>query len=72
MVESNITSRTITGSVMIILGTILIVVGFFTWPAPVTWIYGLPIFILGIFIFLNKKEDDIEKIKYQGGKKKNG
>ncbi|MBU1255808.1 hypothetical protein KKH35_02975 [Patescibacteria group bacterium] len=26
-------------------------------------IYGIPILIIGIFIFFNKKEDDIEKIK---------
>jgi membrane-bound ClpP family serine protease len=58
----NLISRTITGSIMIFVGLILIVVGFFMWPFPVTWIYGLPIFIIGVFIFLNKKEDDIEKI----------
>ena len=26
-------------------------------------IYGVPVFIIGIFIFLNKKEDSIEGIK---------
>ena len=32
-------------------------------------IYGIPIFIVGIFILFNKKEDEIEKIKTKGGKK---
>jgi len=35
----------------------------------VMWIYGVPLFILGVFILFNKKEDGIEKIK-SGGKKK--
>jgi hypothetical protein len=26
-------------------------------------IYGIPVFIIGFFIFFNKKEDDIEQIK---------
>ena len=38
---------------------------------PWILIYGIPIFIIGIFILFNKKEDDIEKIKIKakGGKK---
>ena len=32
-------------------------------------IYGIPIFIVGIIILFNKKEDEIEKIKAKGGKK---
>ena len=33
--------------------------------------YGIPIFVIGIFILFNKKEDEIEKIKNKekGGKK---
>jgi len=64
-------SRTITGISMIVLGLVLIVVGFFT--MFVTWFYGIPILILGIFIYLNKNEDAIEerkdKLNKSGGKK---
>ncbi len=64
----NTLSRTITGTLAIILGLILIIIGFFT---PFVLIYGILIFIIGIFILFNKKEDDIEKIKTKakGGKK---
>lgn len=67
----NTLSRTITGGAMIIVGLILICVAFF----KVIWvlIYGVPILIIGLFIFFNKKEDKIEEIKYKnkmkGGKK---
>ena len=60
----NTLSRTLTGTFAIILGVVLIVVGFFE---PFVWIYGIPILIIGIFIFFNKGEDNIEMIK--GGKK---
>lgn len=65
----NTTSRTITGIAMIVIGIVLTGLSLFTF---VTWIYGLPIFILGIFLLLNKKEDEIEERKdelKQGGKK---
>ncbi len=67
----NTLSRTITGILAIILGLVLIIIGFFTFIAL---IYGIPIFIIGIFIFFNKKEDKIEEIKTKsknerGGKK---
>ena len=63
----NTLSRTITGIIAIILGAILIIVGFFF---PWALIYGIPIFIIGFFIFFNKKEDSIEKIKeLKGGRK---
>ena len=64
----NTTSRTITGTLAIILGLVLTILGFFTF---VTLIYGIPILIIGIFILFNKKEDDIEKIrtKAKRGKK---
>jgi len=32
-------------------------------------IYGIPLLVFGIIIFLNKKEDVIEQIKSTGGKK---
>jgi len=55
-------SRTITGIVCIILGFILS----FT---IIGAIYGVPLIIIGFFIFFNQKEDEIEKIKSRGGKK---
>ena len=61
----NAISRTLSGGILIILGVFLIVLGFFiSW---ITLIYGVPIFVIGLFIFLNKNEDKIEEIK--GGKK---
>jgi len=57
----NTISRTITGVVSILLGVFLIIIAL-----KVTFwflIYGLPIFIVGFFIFFNKKEDQIEEIK---------
>ena len=41
-------------------------------PQQTYWMklfYGVPLVVLGIFIFFNKKEDNIEKIKENGGKK---
>ena len=66
----NTISRTITGSVMVVLGLFLIVLGFWLW---IPFIYGIPIFLIGIFILFNKKEDDIEQIKTKskGGNLKN-
>lgn len=57
----NIISRTITGILAILLGLFLIVLSIL--KEPWVLIYGIPIFIIGIFILFNKKEDDIEKIK---------
>ncbi len=64
----NTFSRIITGIVAIILGFYLILISF---SEPWILIYGIPILIMGIFIFFNKKEDDIEQIKTKanGGKK---
>jgi len=64
----NTLSRNITGTLAIILGLCLIIISF-----SALWIlmYGIPIFVIGIFILFNKKEDEIEKIKNKekGGKK---
>lgn len=60
----NTLSRNITGTLATILGVYLIIISF---SEPWILIYGIPTFIIGIFIFFNKKEDDIEEIK--GGKK---
>lgn len=51
-----------------ILGSYLMIIGF---SEPWVLIYGVPIFIIGIFILFNKKEDNIEEIKTKtkGGKK---
>jgi hypothetical protein len=64
----NTTSRIITGTIIIILGLTLTLLGLFFY---VTLIYGIPLLIIGIFILFNKKEDYIEGIKTQkkGGKK---
>ncbi len=66
----NLLSRTITGSILVLLGISLIVAGFFT--MFITWIYGIPSLIIGIFILLNTKEDKIEErkdLKVRGPKK---
>ncbi len=57
----NKVSRTITGIVAIIGGLFLTWLGIF----KEHWIliYGIPVVIIGVFIFFNKKEDDIEEIK---------
>ncbi len=57
----NLISRTITGIIAIILGTVLIIFSFF--ESYFILIYGIPILIVGIFILFNKKEDEIEKIR---------
>ncbi|MFC1710579.1 hypothetical protein ACFLZJ_00240 [Nanoarchaeota archaeon] len=60
----NLVSRTITGVLMIILGIFLIVLTFFIEEGVwVSFLYGVIILIIGLFIFFNKKEDKIEKIK---------
>ena len=57
----NTLSRIITGVIAILLGITIISFGFIKdlWLL----IYGIPIFIIGILILFNKKEDEIEKIK---------
>ncbi len=57
----NFISRTITGILTMMLGIVLSVAAFFT--SLILLFYGIPIFILGIFIFFNKGEDKIEGIK---------
>lgn len=57
--------RIITGIVLIFIGIGLILVPFFVGNKVsfVSWIYGVPILIIGFFIFLNNREDEIEKRK---------
>ena len=56
----NTVSRTITGAVATLFGLFLTFIGFTKDP----WIllYGIPIIIIGVYIFFNTKEDDIEEI----------
>jgi|TARA_Y100000310_G_scaffold345555_1_gene466541 uncharacterized membrane protein len=56
-----ITSRTITGALATLFGLILIALGILKDPGVL--VFGIPIVIIGIVIFFNKKEDVIEEIK---------
>ncbi len=57
----NLVSRAITGGALIIAGLILIVISLFT--VFTILIYGIPLLVVGLIIFLNKKEDEIEERK---------
>lgn len=57
----NTISRTITGTVAVLFGLYLVMQGIL--KEPWILIYGIPVIVIGIFIFFNKKEDDIEEIK---------
>lgn len=66
----NTPSRLITGSIMFFGGMGLMGLPFAVEiPMFISWIYGLPIFIIGLFILFNRNEDKIESIKSNGGKK---
>lgn len=56
--------KLITGLVLIGLGSVLIFLPFFLGHnlTFIMWVYGLPLFIIGIFVLFNK-EDEIEKVK---------
>ena len=60
-------SQLIIGVLFVIGGVILTIVAFFA--GFFVLIYGLPLLVFGIIILLNKKEDVVEPIKKQGGKK---
>lgn len=53
--------RKVIGAIFSVIGLGLIVVSFFF--ALFVLIYGVPIFIIGLIIFFNKKEDEIEQRK---------
>jgi len=56
--------RLIAGWVFLIIGIVLIFIGFFVF---FTFIYGIPAIIIGILLLLNfGDEDKIEKIKRRG------
>jgi len=63
--------RVIVGFLLELFGFLLMLIPLFILEKEgfFSWIYGLPIFIVGLIIMFNKKEDEIEKIKYKGGKK---
>ncbi|MGY4884617.1 MAG: hypothetical protein ACP5NZ_03500 [Nanobdellota archaeon] len=55
------TGRSITGLILLIIGFVLIILS-----VTLSWfmlIYGVPLFLIGLFILLNKKEDTIERRK---------
>ena len=62
-------NQVIVGMILIVAGLFLIGLSFFvnkdSWVALM---YGIPILIIGIVIFLNKKEDIIEQIKWKNKK----
>jgi len=71
----NAVSRIITGIIMTLGGLALVVVAIFSGVKDggfALLFYGIPMFIFGIVILFNKKEDEIEqikKMKVKGGKK---
>ena len=59
----------IVGIIMMLGGLFLVGLAFFMKEAKwVALMYGIPLLILGIVIFLNKKEDVIEQIKWKNKK----
>ncbi len=54
-------SRKVYGIIITLIGIILIALSFFV--TFFTLIYGIPLFAIGLFIWFNKKEDEIEKLK---------
>ena len=60
----NTISRTIAGTVLIVLGE-YIVFNLDDKPEDFLWglIFGIFFIVIGFFIFFNKKEDNIEEIK---------
>jgi ABC-type arginine transport system permease subunit len=62
MKTTNILSRNIAGLIITSIG-VYVSLKNFSENYFVTLLYGVPIIIIGIFIFYNQKEDQIEKIK---------
>ena len=57
-------ARLISGIVIVVFGSILNLIGLIFFPEFfVALIYGIPIFVIGLIILLNKNEDKIEEIK---------
>ncbi|PJC45232.1 hypothetical protein CO037_02540 [Candidatus Pacearchaeota archaeon CG_4_9_14_0_2_um_filter_30_8] len=61
--------REVSGLILALVGIVLIVIS--PLASFITLIYGIPLLIIGIIVFFNKEEDEIEEIVYKkGGKKK--
>jgi hypothetical protein len=58
----NMVSRIATGTIGMILGVVLVAVGII--ETPWVLVYAVPVILLALFILFNKKEDEIEEIKY--------
>jgi len=57
-------------SSQVIIGIIFMVVGFFLSLTLILAIYGIPMFIIGLFLIIFRNEENkIEQIKSTGGKK---
>ena len=61
----NLVSRTLTGAILLAIGIFLIVLPFFVEEKGVfvSWIYGIIVLLIGLFVLLNKNEDSIERRK---------
>lgn len=57
----NTLSRCISGIAVSLLGLGLTIAAFAS--SLFLLIYGLPLLVIGVFIFFNKREDEIEKIR---------
>ncbi len=61
-------SQIIVGTLMVLGGFALVIVSIVSGIiAPLFW--GIPLLIIGLIIFFNKKEDSIEQIKKLQGRK---
>jgi len=57
----------VSGITLVLIGIFLIMIPFFVTNKVtfITWIYGIPLLIIGILILFNiEKEDKIEEVKY--------
>ena len=61
-------SQAIVGILMILGGLVLVFISVINWIiAPLFW--GIPLVVIGLIIFFNRKEDSIEQIKKIKGRK---
>ena len=56
-------SRIIIGWIFVVLGILILASYAVAGIKSLFWFYGIPSIILGVIILLNKKEDEIEKIR---------
>ena len=64
-INMNTISQIISGTVLIVLGEVLIIFSIVDKPEDWFWVLisGIFFIVIGFFIFFNKKEDSIEEIK---------